>query len=200
MPDSLAFTGTYTVRSNQLCSPEGPPVAMVQAIPSAGCAPLSVAFDGSRSYDPDGDSIASYTFNFGDGTAPLTQSSPTTAHSYSSGGNYLATLQVTCSRNASSSKAAQAAISISPPPAAPVISAPSSAKPNQSGLTASVASHAGSRYDWSISNGSIKAGQGTSQITFTAGNKGSVALSVTETSAAGCVSAAGTATVPIGKR
>ena len=200
MPDSLAFTGTYTVRSNQLCSPEGPPVAMVQAIPSAGCAPLSVAFDGSRSYDPDGDSIASYTFNFGDGTAPLTQSSPTTAHSYSSGGNYLATLQVTCSRNASSSKAAQAAISISPPPAAPVISAPSSAKPNQSGLTASVASHAGSRYNWSISNGSIKAGQGTSQITFTAGNKGSVALSVTETSAAGCVSAAGTATVPIGKR
>ena len=200
MPDSLAFTGTYTVQSNQLCSPEGPPVAALQATPNVGCAPLSVTFDGSLSYDPDGDAITSYTFDFGDGTAPVTQSSPTTIHTYSSGGSYSATLQVTCSRGGASIKAAQALVSVATPPPAPVISAPSSARPNQSGLTASVASHAGSRYNWSISNGTITAGQGTSRITFTAGSKGSVTLSVTEISAAGCVSPPGTATVPIGKK
>ncbi len=200
MPDSLAFTGAYTVRSNQSCSPEGPPVAVLQAVPNTGCAPVSVSFDGSQSYDPDGDAIASYTFSFGDGTAAVTQSSPTTTHTYASGGSYSATLQVKCSRDAVSSKTAQAMVSVASPPPAPVISAPASARPNQTGLTASVASHGGSRYNWSVSNGTITAGQGTSRITFTAGAKGSVTLSVTEISAAGCVSPAGTSTVTIGKK
>ena len=200
MPDSLAFTGAYTVRTNQSCSPEGPPVPMLQVVPNVGCAPLAVTLDGSQSYDPDGDAIASYTFDFGDGTGPATQSSPTISHTYSSGGGYSATLRVTCSRDAVSSKTAQALVSVATPPSAPVIAAPSSARPNQSGLIASVASHSGSRYNWSISNGTIGAGQGTSRITFSAGNKGSVALSVTEISAAGCLSPAGTTTVPIGRK
>ena len=200
MPDSLAFTGAYTVRTNQSCSPEGPPVAVLQAVPNTGCAPVSVSFDGSQSYDPDGDAIASYTFNFGDGTAAVTQSSPTTTHTYASGGSYSATLQVKCSRDAVSSKTAQALVSVATPPPAPVISAPASARPNQTGLTASVPSHGGSRYNWSVSNGTITAGQGTSRITFTAGTKGSVTLSVTEISAAGCVSPTGTSTVTIGKK
>ncbi|HYS03627.1 MAG TPA: PKD domain-containing protein [Candidatus Dormibacteraeota bacterium] len=200
MPDSLAFTGTYTVRTNQACSPEGPPVAVLQATPNTGCAPLSVTFDGSQSYDPDGDAIVSYRFDFGDGSAPVTQSSPTTTHAYGTAGDYSATLQVTCSRDAVGSKTAQALVSVAAPPAAPVITAPSTARPNQSGLIASVASHSGSRYNWSISNGTITAGQGTSRIRFTAGTKGSVTLSVTEISAAGCVSPAGTATVTIGRK
>src|SRR5207245_419340 len=93
MPDSLAFTGSYTVQSNQACSPEGPPVAMLQATPNTGCTPLSVTFDGSQSYDPDGDAIASYQFDFGDGTAPAKQSSPPTTHAYSSAGIRPATPQ-----------------------------------------------------------------------------------------------------------
>ncbi len=200
MPDSLAFTGSYTVRSNQLCSPEGPPVAVLQAVPNTGCAPLSVSFDGSQSYDPDGDAVTSYKFSFGDGTPAVTQSSPATTHTYSSAGTYAASLLVTCSRGSQSPKAAQALVSIDAPPSKPVISAPASAKPNQTGLVASAASHTGSRYTWSISNGAITAGQGSSQITFSAGSKGSITLSVTEISAGGCVSPAGTATVTIGKK
>lgn len=84
-----------------------------------------------------------------------------------------------------------------PVPATPVIAAPSGAAPGQAGLTASVASHAGSAYAWSVTNGSIAAGNGSSQITFTAGGVGTLTLSVVETNASGCASAPGTASVPV---
>src|SRR6266404_2380759 len=78
MPDSLAFTGSYTVNNNQVCRPNTAPTAVLTATPTSGTAPLTVNFDGSGSYDPDTapppDTIASYTFNFGDGSAAVTQS------------------------------------------------------------------------------------------------------------------------------
>jgi PKD domain len=200
--ETVDVTGkaTYTLAGNAFCRPEGPPLAVLQGIPNTGCSPLTVAFDGSQSFDPDGDPITSYTFNFGDGSAPVTQSSPKISYTYSTAGNYPASLKVTCSRNATSGNVAQAEIEVGAVPATPTITAPSSVKPNQSGVTASVANHAGSRYSWSIQNGSITAGQGTSQITFTAGTKGSVTLTVTETSQLGCVSRSASATVTIGKK
>jgi len=200
MPDSLAFTGSYTVQSNQLCSPEGPPIAILQANPNTGCSPLTVSLDGSASYDPDGDAIASWQFDFGDGSAPVTQSSPAVTHAYGSAGTYQATLRVACAREGTSSRAATATVTVTASHAAPAITAPASAKPSQSGLKGSVAGHAGSQYSWSISNGSITGGQGTSQVTFSVGAKGSTTLSVTEISSAGCVSPAGAATVTIGKK
>jgi hypothetical protein len=61
-----------------------------------------------------------------------------------------------------------------------------------------VPNHAGSTYAWAIGNGTISEGQGTSQITFTAGTAGTpLTLSVTETNASGCASAAGNATVTV---
>lgn len=59
------------------------------------------------------------------------------------------------------------------------IRASRSVKPNSTGNTASVAAPvSGSTYQWTISNGTITAGQGTSAITFTAGVAGTVQLSV----------------------
>jgi hypothetical protein len=84
-----------------------------------------------------------------------------------------------------------------PVPATPVVAAPAGAIAGQAGLTASVASHAGSTYAWTITSGSITAGNGTSQITFTAGAPGTLGLSVVETNASGCASAAGTASVTV---
>jgi hypothetical protein len=46
----------------------------------------------------------------------------------------------------------------------------------------------GAQYSWSITNGTIEAGDGTRQITFTAGASGKVVLSVATQDAAGCVS------------
>ena len=84
-----------------------------------------------------------------------------------------------------------------PVPPTPVISAPGSATPGQAGLTASVTNNAGSTFAWSITNGSITAGNGSSQITFTAGAAGTLSLSVVETNLPGCASAPGSATVNV---
>ncbi len=62
-----------------------------------------------------------------------------------------------------------------------------------------MANHAGSKYSWSIQNGTITAGQGTSKITFTAGTRGSLTLMVTEATNLGCVSQTTSATVTVKK-
>jgi hypothetical protein len=79
--------------------PNAAPTAILTATPDHGPAPLTVTLDGSHSTDPDaGDTIASYTFDFGDGLSPVTQSSPTVSHTYSAPGEYPARLKVTDSR------------------------------------------------------------------------------------------------------
>src|SRR5438067_2002223 len=116
MPDSLAFTGNYTVNSNQVCRPNAPPTAVLTATPTSGTAPLAVKFDGSGSHDPDTapppDTIASYTFNFGDRSPAVTQSTPTISHTYTGSGIYPATLTVTDSRGLQSTNPAQVVITV----------------------------------------------------------------------------------------
>lgn len=93
-------TGTYTLRVVRgRCdsspgwigwawhSPNKPPVASFTADPSTGDSPLSVTFDASASYDPDG-SIASYFWNFGDGTTST--GGPIVNHVFYSDGPYTA--------------------------------------------------------------------------------------------------------------
>jgi hypothetical protein len=120
MPDSLAFTGSYTVNSNQFCRPNAAPTAVLTGTPTSGTAPLTVNFDGSGSYDPDTapppDTIASYTFSFGDASAAVTQSTPTISHNYNAAGNYPARLSVTDSRGQMSTNTAQVVISVAAAP------------------------------------------------------------------------------------
>ncbi len=59
-----------------------------------------------------------------------------------------------------------------------------------------ITSHAGSSYAWSITNGTITAGQTANQVTFTAGVSGTVALQVIETNG-GCASSQAAVTIPI---
>ena len=53
----------------------------------------TVYFDGSASYSPDGDSLT-YTWDFDDGTTPVTTSTPTICHVYHYDGTYVVTLIV----------------------------------------------------------------------------------------------------------
>jgi PKD repeat protein len=97
--------------------PNSAPTAVLTAAPESGTAPLAVNFDGSGSYDPDaGDSVASYSFDFGDGSAPVTQSGAMTSHTYNTATNYVARLSVTDSHGAASTNTAQVIISVSPAP------------------------------------------------------------------------------------
>lgn len=104
---------------------------------------------------------------------------------------------VTVSVSGCTSPAGTTAVIVNPVPASPAITPPAAAAAGQTGLTASVPAHAGSAFNWSLSNGTITSGQGTSQIVFSAGASGTATLSVTETSSSGCPSVPGTATVKI---
>ncbi len=122
MPDSRAPSGSYTVVGNAFCTPNSPPVASLAAHihgttnPPEGNPPLNVDFDASGSSDPDpGDSVASYTFDFGDGSAPVTQATPTISHTYTVNGDYNATLKVRDTHNAVSNNTGLVPVGVDTP-------------------------------------------------------------------------------------
>ena len=65
----VAGACTQPARANQV------PIAQISATPDAGAAPLEVAFSSAGSIDPDG-TIASYSWDFGDGSALSTDAEP----------------------------------------------------------------------------------------------------------------------------
>src|ERR1043166_4200546 len=104
---------SYTLVGNAACLANQAPIAQLLATPIEGNPPLTVNFNGSASADPDaGDSIASYTFSFGDGSPDVTQSSPTISHVYTHGGGFFATLPVKDSHGLHSATVASADIKV----------------------------------------------------------------------------------------
>ncbi|MFL6585212.1 MAG: PKD domain-containing protein [Chthoniobacterales bacterium] len=99
---------TYMVAGNIACeTANNPPTAVLKADPKTGSAPLKVTFDGTGSSDPDfSDTIATYTFSFGDGSPDVTGGAPIVDHSYTADGTYVASLVVTDSRGAKSQNTA----------------------------------------------------------------------------------------------
>jgi DNA/RNA endonuclease G (NUC1) len=79
---------------------------------------------------------------------------------------------------------------------APITTA-SSVCANSPGNSASTSVSGAATYIWQVTNGLITSGQGTSTITYTAGASGSVGLTVTGRSAAGCDLQSGSTTVAI---
>jgi PKD repeat protein len=73
-----------------------PPTAQFTAEPDTGELPLTVIFDANQSSDTDG-TIASYTWNFGDGTPEVSGglTKISTQHTYTAAGTYTVTLTVT---------------------------------------------------------------------------------------------------------
>jgi PKD repeat protein len=105
----------YTVRTNQACAPNQPPAARLMAVPQSGYVPLHVELNGAASSDPDaGDGVVEYTFDFGDGSSPVTQSSPEIEHTYTAAGYYQATLTVKDTHGTSSTNSAGAVIQVLP--------------------------------------------------------------------------------------
>ncbi|MBU1870249.1 MAG: PKD domain-containing protein [Candidatus Omnitrophica bacterium] len=90
-PDSETITITVN-NTNQ------PPTAVISATPQSGRVPLVVQFSSDDSSDPDG-TIASYSWNFGDGVTD-TQANP--SHTYVIVDTFTATLTVTDNEGADS--------------------------------------------------------------------------------------------------
>ena len=81
------------------------PKASIFADGTGGIAPLSVYFDGSGSYDPDG-TVSSYNWDFGDGTKDYEM---TVNHTFDDPGLYTVTLTVTDDQGATGSDTIQIA-------------------------------------------------------------------------------------------
>ncbi len=89
---SYASLGQYVISGTVIASgSSNPPTASISAAPTSGNAPLAVSFSGSGSTD-DG-TIASYSWNFGDGSA--VSGDPNPSHTYTSAGIFTARLTVT---------------------------------------------------------------------------------------------------------
>jgi photosystem II stability/assembly factor-like uncharacterized protein len=103
IPDTTG-AASYQLRPTQLCLPNGAPFARLAEDATSGVNPLTIHFNGSGSTDPDAiDTIATYTFNFGDGNDDVVQTSPQIAHTFSNPGLYAVRLVVTDSRGKVSS-------------------------------------------------------------------------------------------------
>jgi PKD repeat protein len=112
IPDTTG-AASYQLRPANLCLPNTAPEAKLKADKGSGTAPLTVTLDGSASFDADSiDTIATYTFNFNDGSDDVVQSSPILAHTFNQGGLYDVKLVVTDSRGKVSSNTAHALVEV----------------------------------------------------------------------------------------
>lgn len=111
-----------TVRRIRYSGANQPPTAVISANPTSGPAPLTVAFDGTGSADPDGDPIT-YAWDLdGDGSFD-DATSATTSHTYQTTGTHTPRLQVTDTAGATAT--ASVTISAGNTPPRPMIDSPS---------------------------------------------------------------------------
>ena len=103
-PRSYDDRGAYELQSDN-----APPAAALSVAPASGQVPFSITADASASTDTDDTPIASYTFDFGDGTVVGPQAEPTVDHTYSSVGNFTVTVSVRDTAGLASSATASVA-------------------------------------------------------------------------------------------
>src|SRR5215813_11766619 len=116
-----------------------PPTARISASPTSGDAPLTVAFDGSGSTDPEGRPLTySWDLN-GDGTFG-DATTPTTSYTYTSSGSYTASLRVTDDQGATNTTSVAITVGNTAPVA--VIDNPSATLTWQVGQIISFSGHA----------------------------------------------------------
>lgn len=119
IPDSTG-TGSYALRPANLCLPNTAPLALLTANTDEGFQPLTVQFDASGSFDYDSiDTISKYTFNFGDGSDDVNQTTPMIQHTFVDAGEYIVRLVVSDSRGKVSSNTAQFKVDVKQPEPSP---------------------------------------------------------------------------------
>jgi len=91
-----------------------PPIASFTYSPSEPGVGQTVTFNGSTSYDPDGETIVSYDWDFGDET---TGTGNITTHRYTTGGTYTVTLNVTDDEGSSATTTDSVTVSAAAPAA-----------------------------------------------------------------------------------
>jgi hypothetical protein len=184
---TTAATGTYSVTAtvNGCVSAAGTTGVTVNSIPSTPIAtnngPLCV---GGNLQLGTGLVTGTYSWNGPNGFSSTVQNPTIGSVMTAATGTYSVNVTV----GGCTSPAGTTSVVINASPATPTIAGPASLIQGATGQTANVTNHAGSTYTWGITNGTISAGQGTNQITFSARAAGSLGLTVIETNATGCAS------------
>jgi PKD repeat protein len=148
-----------------------PPVAVATAEPTSGVAPLTVCFDGSQSYDPEGEPLTYYWDLGVDGAVAVT---PTVCHVYQTAGRYTVTFTVADVRNATDTEVM--VITVQPPANQPPTASPT-ATPNTgpAPLTVHFAANASDpdgdqlTYTWNFGDGETSTASDPSHTYTTAG-------------------------------
>ena len=172
------FTGT------EMITVDTPPDGVLPASPVIATPGQSVSLDGSNSTPAPGGSIRSYTWNFGDGTAPVTAGSPSATHVYSAPGIYTATLTVTDNLGVTANSAAAQTVIVDQPAAA-FSSSSSTLAPNAvgtfdaTGATDSLGPI--TDYSWNFGDGPNHDAGATATITHSYSQRGSYAVALTVT-------------------
>jgi parallel beta-helix repeat protein len=92
--DTAGLASTATTQVTATEASDAPPSASLVVSPSLGTAPLEVTADASASTDTDATPIASYEFDFDDGTIVGPQDAATATHTYTAAGTYTVTVTV----------------------------------------------------------------------------------------------------------
>jgi len=136
------------------------------ATPDSGCMPLTVYFSGIvQSYEPSPPlmgtipypyGVASYTWNFGDGSAPGSGAAP--IHTYTAVGVYTATVTMVTGNGCTAT--ATLRIRVGTPPVVTITGSPTNKcyRDNLTVLTASVITGPVSSFEWTFSDGSYSGG------------------------------------------
>ena len=169
--DNQGAQSTTASQNVTVTPPNQPPTASF----SKSCSGLTCSFT-STSSDPDG-SIASYSWNFGDGATSTAQNP---SHTYAAGGTYTVTLRVTDNQGAQSTTASQN-VSVTPPNQPPTANFTSSCSGLACSFTSTSSDPDGSiaSYSWNFGDGATSTAQNPSH-TYAAGGTYSVTLQVTD--------------------
>ena len=195
---SSSTTATATVG-------DGPPAVVLTVTPSSGSAPLAVTADASASTDGDATPIATYKFDFGDGSPVVgPQVGATATHTFTVGGAYNVTVTVTdtAGNSSNSTKVVSVAAGADQPPSASLaVSPPSGPMPLAVTADASASTDPDStpiatyRFDFGDGSASVGPQAGaTASHTYTSAGTHTVKVTVTDT---GGLTASATSTVTV---
>ena len=190
-------TISVTVTNSAGCSCSNTATVTVNALPSCVITTPPKVCAGVAGYKfsvPTAGSGATYSWTASSGT--ITDGSSTREITWTAGTAGSATISVTVTNSAGCSCSNTATVTVNDLPSC-TITTPPKVCAGVAGYKFSVPiASAGATYSWTASSGSITAGSGTREITWTAGTAGSATISVTVTNSAGC-SCSNTATVTV---
>lgn len=173
-------------------SNRAPTAVMAAPSPANGPPGTSFSFSGADSTDPDaGDSIATYSWNFGDG---YTGSGSTVSHVYTTAGTYAVTLTVVDSRGKASAPASRnvgvGSLTNAPPTASFTFGPASGTAPLTATFTSTSTDGEGpiATWDWNWGDGTARGS--TSQATHVFQSAGTFTVILTVTDSGGLSSSA----------